>query len=139
MLLFSLTQKIDSLLKRHPVKTLFAYSLFGEFLVLLFLFLAFLWTAETLLPGFISLRINLTWYLILLLLLTSLFLVFGKFQNIKPIQSKRFIKSLFSMIGLWSLLIIGVSLYHFSLWSILLILGCVMLISFLSWKHFFRD
>ena len=52
-------QKLDSFLRKYPVRVLFLYSLFGELLVLLFLFLAFLWTAETVLPGFISLRLNL--------------------------------------------------------------------------------
>ena len=132
-------QKLDSFLRKYPVRVLFLYSLFGELLVLLFLFLAFLWTAETVLPGFISLRLNLTWYLVLLLLLANGFILFGKHYAIRPIQSSRFTKSLLALIGLWSILIVSISLYHFPLWSIAAIIGTFLLLSLLAWKHFLRN
>lgn len=111
------------------MKTLFAYSLMGELLVLLFIFLAFLMTAEILLPGFISLRLNLTWYLFLLLVGVFLLLLVGKISDIQPIHKIPLERGVVTLSSLWGVGIIGLSLYRFPWWSILILLGLLALVS----------
>ncbi len=136
---FSLQEYVVKLLKRHPIKTLFFYSLMSELLVLLFLFLAFLLTAEIVLPGFISLRLNLTWYLIAILAVTSFLLFIGKTENIKPSQNIRFEKFLLALSGLWALGITSLSLYHFPWWAIVFLLIVFFIPSIWAWRTFFKD
>ena len=127
------------LIERHPVKTLFAYSLLSELLVLLFLFLAFLQTAEILLPGFISLRLNLTWYLILVIAGTAIILLIGHRQNIRPLQTRRFEKPLLVLGELWACGVISFSLHHFAWWTIALIVVALLVISVWAWNFFFAE
>ncbi len=136
---FSLENYLIKLLERHPVKSLFFYSLMSELLILLFLFLAFLLTAEIVLPGFISLRLNLTWYLIAILAATSLLLFIGKTENIRPVQSIRFERFLLALSGLWALGITSLSLYHFPWWAIVFLLIVFFIPSIWAWRAFFKD
>jgi membrane protein implicated in regulation of membrane protease activity len=135
----SLKVRVLTLLKRHPVKTLFFYSLSSELLILLFLFLAFLLTAEILLPGFISLRLNLTWYLIAVIAATSLLLIIGKTQSIQPSQIIHFEKPILLVSGLWACGIVAFSLHHFPWWTIVLLLILVSIVSLWAWRLFFKN
>lgn len=125
---------LQKLLRSHPVKTLFIYSLLGELLVILFVFFAFLTTAEILLPGFISLRLNLTWYIFFLLAASMLLLALGKAAHITPPQKIPLEKTFLTLSALWSLSVIGMSLFHFPWWSICFILVLLILVSIWAWK-----
>lgn len=136
---FSLEESTVKLLKRHPVKTLFFYSLMSELLILLLLFFAFLLTAEILLPGFISLRLNLTWYLIAILAASALLLFIGKTVDIRPPQKIRFEKFLLTLSGLWALGITTLSLHHFPWWVIVFLLTVFFIPCIWVWRSFFKD
>jgi small-conductance mechanosensitive channel len=135
---FSPKKYLDALLKRYPIRTFFLYSLLSELLIILFLFLSFLLAAEILLPGFISLRLNLTWFLVFLLFMSSLVFYIGKTSEIKPSQKMRFEKVLIVISCLFSVSILTLSLYRFPWWSILIVLGCISLTSFWAWQSFLR-
>ena len=135
---FSLREHLLRLLKRHPVKTLFFYSLGSELLILLFLFFAFLLTTEITLPGFISLRLNLTWYLIGILAATSLVLFIGKNADIQPSQNIPFEKIFLILSGLWALGITVLSLHDFPWWVIVLLLIILAIVSTWFWRSFFK-
>lgn len=135
----SLKEYVLKLLKRHPIKTIFLYSLLSELLVLLFLFLAFLLTTEILLPGFISLRLNLTWYLIAILTVTFFLAFIGQNTHIQPSQKIRFEKLLITISGFWALGIIALSLHHFPWWTIAFLLILLCITSLWAWRFLFRN
>ena len=134
----SLIQIIKSTLTRHPLRVLFTYSLVSELLILMYLFLAFLWTAEILLPGFISLRINLTWYLMSLLGASTTLALFGKAFDITPLNGKGIEKFALVVGSLWGISIVSLSLYGFPWWTALILVFFLAWVATIGFKTLFR-
>jgi hypothetical protein len=138
MLWSSFLITLNKAITRHPIRVLFLYSLLAELLILLSLLLALLLTAEIVLPGFISLRINLTWYVIALLTLSTLLIVIGKKQNIYPLPTPRLEKTALFFGGIWGTSIITLSLYRFPWWTILLIFIILVIMGYQGYRFFFK-
>ncbi|MCW1888601.1 MAG: hypothetical protein KIH67_003550 [Candidatus Moranbacteria bacterium] len=134
---FVLWTKEDSL-RKSPVVA-FLFSLACELLLVLYLFFFFLWTAEIILPGFISLRINLSPYFATLLGFTFGLMYLGQQAHYVFPKNFSFEKPLFILAILWSTGIVGLSLIKFPWWAILSLLIAFFVIIFYFWKTLLED
>lgn len=113
------------------------YAVLAEALVIGFLAFGALFTIETLLPTFVTVRFSLTLFFGILILLASLLSVLGHFLDISfTLQMHK--KNPWLWLGLvWILGILLLSLYKFPLLTIPLIIISFFLVGFLFWKIFF--
>lgn len=136
-------QRITSLLKKDSLtKTpllAFCFSLSCELLLVLYLFFFFLWTTEIVLPGFISLRINLAPYFATLLGVTFLLMYIGQLANYQFSKTFPFEKTLLSLILFWGIGTITISLIKFPWWAILSLLVSFVVIVVYFWRILLED
>lgn len=113
------------------------YALLAETLILGFLGWSALFTIETLLPTFVTVRFSLTQFFSILVLLTFVLSVLGHFLGIS-FESKINKKNLWLWIGLvWTLFILTISLYKFPPFTTVLIIVAFFFIGFLFYRIFF--
>lgn len=112
----------------------FAYSLLVELLMLLYLLFLGLFTLEILLPGFVSVRINMAIFLATLILLTMATAMLGRFLGAHFPATASYEKLILSTLIAWGTGIIGISLISFPWWSLAVLLALSLAILF-----FLRD
>lgn len=114
------------------------YALLAETLVIGFLIWSALFTIETLLPTFVTVRFSLTLFFSILILLASVLSVLGHFLDIS-FEAQEYTKSPWLWIGLvWMFGILLISLYKFPPLTIPIIVGGFFFIGFLFYKIFFE-
>lgn len=113
------------------------YALLAEGLLYGYLGFIALFTAETLLPTFITVRLSLTKFLFILVVLSFLLALLGRFLDIRYTKKVLKYDALFFLGLLWSIGILTISLYKFPLVLIPVIEGALFLIGFLFFKIFF--
>lgn len=115
------------------------YALLAETLILGFLGWSALFTIETLLPTFVTVRFSLTQFFSLLVLLTFVLSVLGYFLNIS-FASQEYRRSPWLWIGLvWMLGILLISLYKFPPLTIPIIVIGFFFVGLLFYKIFFEQ
>lgn len=131
--------RLSSLLKHHP-KTLVAFALFTEFLMILLGGFMILFSLEILLPTFVSARINLALLLgvILILFLLHHFLSLWLSCPIR-IPTRLFFFIPLSLLGLWGCILLALSLMKFPAGAIGTIILFFLAIGFLLRKTFLRS
>ena len=130
--------KKEGVLVKSPAFAFF-FSLSCELLLVLYLFFFFLWTAETILPGFISLRINLAPYFATLLGLTFGLMYLGEQAHYEFSQTFSLEKPLLVLAILWSVGIVGLSLFKFPWWAILSLIIFFLMVIYYFWKTLLED
>lgn len=115
------------------------YALAVEALFIGYLYFIGLFTIETLLPTFITVRLSLTKFFFLLTLATFLLSLLGRFLNLSfPWNITR--KSPLLWLGIiWSIGILTVSLIKFPLPIIPLLIAGFLLSGYLFWSIFFEE
>ncbi|OGI22469.1 MAG: hypothetical protein A2808_03135 [Candidatus Moranbacteria bacterium RIFCSPHIGHO2_01_FULL_55_24] len=117
------------------------HALLLEFLVFGYLGFLGLFTLETLLPTFVTVRFSLAGLLLFLLILTFLAAILAEKleKSYVPLQ-KPWHRLLFVPALLWILGILALSLYKFPLWAIIVLVLASLALLFLFWQLFFaRD
>lgn len=116
-----------------------AYTLSVEALAIGYLYFIGLFTLETLLPTFITVRFSLTLFFFFLLLATFLVALLGQFLELSfPFKITR--KSPLFILGLlWGTGILVISLVKFPWWSIILISVLFLVCASLFWNIFFEE
>lgn len=136
-----LSQKfLDTLVKWRLSGALrVAYALSVEALAIGYLYFIGLFTLETLLPTFITVRFSLTLFFFFLLLTTFLVALLGQFLELSfPFKITR--KSPLFILGLlWSTGILTVSLIKFPLWAIVILTVLFFFSSYLFWNIFVEE
>lgn len=135
---FILWVKEKDTLVKSPLFAFF-FSLSAELVLILYLFFFFLWTAEIILPGFISLRINLSPYFATLLGLTFGLMYLGQRAHYEFPKTSSFEKPLLILAILWSTSIVALSLIKFPWWAIISLLLAFFVIVFYFWKTLLED
>jgi hypothetical protein len=130
--------KKEGILVKSPTFAFF-FSLSSELLLVLYLFFFFLWTAETILPGFISLRINLAPYFATLLGLTFGLMYLGERAHFEFPKTFSLEKPLLVLAILWSIGIVGISLIKFPWWAILSLVTCFLIVIYYFWRILLED
>lgn len=113
------------------------YALLSEALLLGYLGFAALFTIETLLPTFVTVRLSLTKVLFVLILLSFLLAALGRFLNLSfPFSLDK--KSPLLWLGLlWMVAILAVSLLKFPLVVIVILIAGFLFIGYLFSQIFF--
>lgn len=125
-------------LKQNGLLTV-CYALLAEALIIGFLGFGALFTIETLLPTFVTIRFSLTQFFSILILLTFVLSILGHFLDIS-FESKMNRKNPWLWIGLiWMLGILLISLYKFPPLTIPFIIAGFFLVGFLFYKIFFEQ
>lgn len=115
------------------------YALLAEALIIGYLGFIALFTVETLLPTFVTVRFSLTQFFLILFLLSFVLIALGRYLNIS-FEWKINKKSPALWLGLlWTLCILAISLYKFPPLTIPLIITGFFLIGFLFWKIFLGE
>lgn len=113
------------------------YALLTEALIIGYLGFAGLFTIETLLPTFVTVRFSLTKFLFILLMLSFVLTALANALDIS-FERKVYTKNPLFWCGLlWTLFILILSLYKFPPLFIPLIILAFFLIGFLFWKILF--
>ncbi len=137
----SLSQKfLDILLKWRLSGALrVAYALSVEALAIGYLYFIGLFTIETLLPTFITVRFSLTLFFFFLLLATFLVALLGQFLELSfPYRITR--KSPLLFLGLlWGTGILVISLVKFPLWALILMTVLFVLSGYLFFNVLFEE
>jgi hypothetical protein len=136
-----LNQKIKTAFEKWRVSGSLsvAYALLAEALLIGFVTFAGLFTIETILPTFISVRLNLTAFLALLLIGSFLLATLGRFLNIDFPSGLRW-RNPFLWIGIvWTIGILAVSLYKFPLFLIPILILTFLGIGYLFSRIFFGE
>ncbi|MFZ3031827.1 MAG: hypothetical protein WA082_02215 [Candidatus Moraniibacteriota bacterium] len=115
------------------------YALAVEALLIGYIYFIGLFTVETLLPTFITVRLSLTKFFFLLTLATFLLSLLGRFLNLSfPWNITK--KSPLLWLGIiWSIGILTVSLIKFPLPIIPLLIAGFLLSGYLFWSIFFEE
>lgn len=136
---------IDTYLAKHlaPLKEngflAVCYALLAEALTIGYLGFIALFTVETLLPTFVTVRFSLTKFFFILFLLTFILIALGRYLDIS-FEWKINKKSPTLWLGLlWTLGILTISLYKFPLTTIPIIIAGFFLTGLLFWKIFFDE
>ena len=129
--------KKDSLTKTPALA--FVFSLCCELLIVLYLFFFFLWTTEIILPGFISLRIDLAPYFATLLGATFILMYIGQLAHYEFPKTFPFEKTLLSLATFWGLGIVVISLIKFPWWAIVTLVASFILVVFYFWKLLLQE
>ena len=135
--LLATLKKEDSFVKSPTFA--FLFSLCCELLLVLYLFFFFLWTAEIILPGFISLRINLAPYFATLLGFTFGLMYLGERAHYEFPRTFSLEKPLLILAILWSTGIVGLSLIKFPWWAIITLLITFLVVIFYFWKTLIQE
>jgi hypothetical protein len=115
------------------------YALLAEALFLGYLGFIALFTVETLLPTFVTVRFSLTKFLFVLFLLSFVLGLLGRYLDLNFSWTIRK-KSPWLMLGLfWTLGILALSLYKFPPLVILILILGFACTGFLFWKIFFDE
>ncbi len=115
------------------------YALCVEALLIGYLYFIGLFTVETLLPTFVTVRFSLTKFFLLLIIASFLLSLLGRFLSLSfSWNTTR--KSPLLWIGvLWAIGILTVSLIKFPLPLIPLLIGGFLLVGYLFWQIFFEE
>lgn len=108
----------------------FGYSLLVELLALLYLLFLGLFTLEILLPGFVSVRINMAVFLATLIILTAGTAMLGRFLGAHFPATAPYEKLIVGTVIAWGIGIIGIALISFPWWSLAVLLAFSMAILF---------
>ena len=114
------------------------YALLLEAIELSLFAFALLATAEAILPGIVSFRINLAEPLILIILMIALAGFLGRIIGASfPFTPNK--KSILTWIGIsWFAFLLTLASIGFPSWSVPIIIGSIFAIAYLFWKIFFR-
>ena len=115
------------------------YALSVEALAIGYLYFIGLFTIETLLPTFITVRFSLTLFFFFLLLATFLVALLGQFLELSfPYRITR--KSPLLFLGLlWGTGILVISLVKFPLWALILMTALFFVCGYLFWQIFLNE
>lgn len=114
------------------------YALLAEFLTLGYFVFAVLFTAETILPGFITPHVSLTKFLFVLVLASFLLVALGRRIEVSfPLPPSRS-RPLVWFGVLWTTGILAVSLIRFPRWSIPVIILAFLTAGYLFWTTLIR-
>lgn len=116
-----------------------AYALSVEALAIGYLYFIGLFTIETLLPTFITVRFSLTLFFFFLLLATFLVALLGQFLELSfPYRITR--KNPLLFLGLlWGTGILVISLVKFPLWALILMTVLFFVCGYLFWQIFLNE
>jgi hypothetical protein len=114
------------------------YALLAEALLIGYVTFAGLFTIETILPTFISVRLSLTAFLALLFISSFLLAILGRFLDLDFTSGLRRRNPLLSIGILWMTSILALSLYKFPLFLIPILILAFLGIGFLFLSLFFK-
>lgn len=133
----SVTKHLAALKENGSLSVL--YALLAEALLLGYLGFITLFTLETLLPTFVTLRFSLTKFFLILFLFSFVLSLLGRYLGIS-FERKISKKNPWLALGfLWILGILSLSLYKFPTMIIIILLLGFFFTGFLFWKILFDD
>lgn len=120
------------------------YALLAEALIIGYLGFIALFTVETFLPTFVTVRFSLTQFFLILFLLTFILIALGRYLDISFDWQRQMSgiskKNPGLWLGLvWALGILAISLYKFPPITIPIIIAGFFLTGYLFWKIFFGE
>jgi hypothetical protein len=115
------------------------YALATEALVIGYLYFLGLFTVETLLPTFVTVRFSLALFLLVLVVLTLLIAALGRFLGLSFPLTITPHHPLFVLALLWGISILVVSLIKFPPLSIPVIILLFLIVGYLFWQLFFEE
>ncbi len=115
------------------------YALATEALVIGYLYFLGLFTVETLLPTFVTVRFSLALFLLVLVVLTLLITALGRFLGLSFPLTIAPRHPLFVLALLWGISILVVSLIKFPPLSIPVIILLFLIVGYLFWQLFFEE
>ena len=115
------------------------YALSTEALLIGYLYFIGLFTIETLLPTFVTVRFSLTKFFFLLLLATFLLSLLGRFLSLSFSWNITRKSPLLWLGILWAIGILTVSLIKFPFPIIPLLIGGFLVVGYLFWQIFFEE